>query len=235
MTNKKIAWEKFVPNYDTNNLPPIHHISQHHQQEEDEKNTWEEEEEDEDESDNEKHGNLMSLINMEDFIFGRKIRTPFGEYEIDDDFSPYNMFDCWIGHTNFKISKEDLNILDNNIDGIGCLKVISPYRFFIGIEKMFTFPAIRIQIQKDLCKNLDISDDLSNESDVDNILNLMISRINDAIFSIKESEKWAVFVGKNGEVEAIKNSDFSSDTEYYQELSSLKSIKNGNIITYDST
>lgn len=234
MTTKKIAWEKFVPNYDANNLPPIQHISQKNQPDEDGKNNWEEEE-DEEETDDEKNMSLMNLFNIEDLLVGRKIRTPFGEYEIDDDFSPYNMFDCWIGHTNFKISKEDLHILDNKIDGIGCLKVISPYRFFIGIEKMFTFPAVRIQIQKDLCHNLDISDDLQNESNADNIINLMISRINDAIFSIRESEKWAVFVGQNGEVEAIKNSDYSSDVEYYQDLSSLKSIKNGNIITYDST
>ena len=233
MITRKIAWEKFIPNYESNGisdipLPRVHSTEK-------ETDEWNEEDEEDTDEDDQKPAGIMSLLNIEDLIIGRKITTPFGEYEMDDDFSPYNMFDCWVGHTNFKITEEDFNILDNQIDGIGCLKVLSPYRFFIGIEKMFTFPAIRIQIQKDLCKNLDISDDLSNESDADNVLNLVISRINDAIFSIKESEKWAVFVGQNGDVEAIKNTDYSSDVEYYQELSGLKSLKNGSIITYDST
>lgn len=233
MITRKIAWEKFVPNYESNNvsnIPPA--IEQEHKEEE--KTQWEDIEEEEEEEEQRPHG-IMNLFNIEDLLLGKKITTPFGEYEIDDDFSPYNMFDCWIGHTNFKITTQDFNVLDSEIDGIGCLKILSPYRFFIGIEKMFTFPAIRIQIQKDLCNNLEMSDELINETDADNILNLMISRINDAIFSIRESEKWAVFVGQNGEVEAIKNSDYSSDVEYYQELSDLKSLKNGNIITYDST
>lgn len=233
MITRKIAWEKFIPNYESNGisdipLPRVHSTEK-------ETDEWNEEDEEDTDEDDQKPAGIMSLLNIEDLLIGRKITTPFGEYEMDDDFSPYNMFDCWVGHTNFKITEEDFNILDNQIDGIGCLKVLSPYRFFIGIEKMFTFPAIRIQIQKDLCKNLDISDDLSNESDADNVLNLVISRINDAIFSIKESEKWAVFVGQNGDVEAIKNTDYSSDVEYYQELSGLKSLKNGSIITYDST
>lgn len=233
MITRKIAWEKFIPNYESNNISniPLPRVNKT----EEETNEWNEEDEEDLDEDDQKPAGIMNLLNIEDLLIGRKVTTPFGEYEMDDDFSPYNMFDCWIGHTNFKITEEDFNILDNQIDGIGCLKVLSPYRFFIGIEKMFTFPAIRIQIQKDLCKNLDISDDLSNESDADNVLNLIISRINDAIFSIKESEKWAVFVGHNGDVEAIKNTDYSSDVEYYQELSSLKSLKNGSIITYDST
>lgn len=234
MTTRKIAWEKFIPNYESNNSEEVPIQRLHDKKNSNDNHEWSEEEEEEVEEEHVPNG-LMNLLNIEDLLTGRKIKTPFGEYEIDDDFSPYNMFDCWIGHTNFKITLEDFNILDNKIEGIGCLKVISPYRFFIGIEKMFTFPAIRIQIQKDLCKNLDISDDLENEDNIDNILNIMLSRINDAIFSIRESEKWAVFVGQNGDVEAIKNTDYPSDVEYYQELSELKSLKNGNIITYDST
>lgn len=234
MTQRKIAWEKFIPSYEINNSTNIPHITNSDESATSSEEEWNEDEE-EDDGEPEKLHPVMSLLNLEDMILGRKIKTPFGEYEIDDDFSPYNMFDCWVGHTNFRITSGDLSILDSKIDGIGCLKVISPYRFFIGIEKMFTFPAIRIQIQKDLCHNLDISDDLENENNADNIINLMISRINDAVFSIRDSEKWAVFVSRTGDVEAIKNSDFSSDIEYYQELSELKSLKNGNIITYDST
>jgi hypothetical protein len=137
------------------------------------------------------------------------------------------MFECWIGHTNFRITNNDVHILNKKIDGIGCLKVLSPYRFFIGIERMFNFSCVRTQIQDKLCNNLD-------SAELNVVEDSLISKINDALFSIKDSEKWAVFVGKNGEMETIKISQFESESEYQNSLKKLKSLKNGNIITYDS-
>lgn len=219
--SRKIAWEKFTPSYESKvlNAPQLE----------------DENEEEELDEESEEMPEMLGFVNLDEIISRRKIKTPFGYYEIDDDFSPYNMFDCWIGHTNFKITKKDFNILNKEIDGIGCLKILSPYRFFIGIEKMFSFPAVRIQIQKDLCNNLEMQDEIEEvNANVDHTINMVISKINDALFSIRDSEKWAVFVGRNGEVKTIKNSEFDSDIEYQNKLKSLKSLKNGNIITYDS-
>lgn len=221
-SNKKIAWEKFTPNYETTNFIP----------EEERQPAISDIENEENEIQND--ASFMNFLNLQDIMESNKVKTPFGLYSIDDDFSPYNMFECWIGHTNFKITKEDYNILNNDIDGIGCLKVLSSYRFFIGIEKMFTFPAVRIQIQKYLCKNMLIDNTFDSKDDIDHTINLLISKINDALFSIKESEKWAVFVGRDGTVQTIKDSEFDSDSDYTDKLRQLKSLKNGNIITYDS-
>jgi len=100
---------------------------------------------------------------------------------------------------------------------------------------MFSFPAIRIQIQKDLCHNLEFDDELVDFSgNVDQTINMVISRINDAIFNIRESEKWAIYIGNDGTIETIKNSDFEYEYEYNDKLKILKSLKSGNIITYDS-
>ena len=218
-TIRKIAWEKFTPISDGNSNPP-----------DEEKDL----DEDSEEFDEEQEG-LVNLINLEEVLSKRKVKTPFGYYDLNDDFSPYNMFECWIGHTNFRLTKSDFNILNSKIEGIGCLKILSPYRFFIGIEKMFTFPAVRIQIQKDLCNNLEIQDDINVlNNNVDYTINMVISKINDALFSIRDSEKWAVFISRDGNVETIKNSEFESDIEYQNKLKNLKSLKNGNIITYDS-
>lgn len=220
-SSRKIAWEKFTPIYEVKNIGkeyPEDDID------DEESPTFQDHDDDEEA--------LMSLVNLDELVFKRKIRTPFGYYESDDDFSPYNMFDCWIGHSNFRITKKDFNILDKKIDGIGCLKVISPYRFFIGIERMFNFPCVRIQIQQELCNDLEIQDGFTTVDDGG--LNGLISKVNDALFSIKDSEKWAVFVGKDGQVKSIKNSEFESDLEYQNTLINLKSLKNGNIITYDS-
>lgn len=226
-TERKIAWEKFTPISEIN---PINHIDQNDIPDNDEEETVDEE----DEGSNE---NLVGrLINFEDLLINNKVRTPFGLYDTEDDFSPYNMFECWVGHTNFKLTRKDFDILNNDINGIGCLKVLSPYRFFIGIEKMFSFAAVRIQIQKDLCKNLNMEETfIDGNDDVDNVINMVISRINDAFFNIKDSERWAVFVSnEGGNIQSIKNSECGSDLEYQKKLSNLKSLKNGNIIIYDS-
>lgn len=60
-------------------------------------------------------------------------------------------FDCWVGHTNFDITHEIKNTLDA-IDGIEVLKVMSRYRFFIGIGKMFEFKNVRKSIEKKITK-----------------------------------------------------------------------------------
>ena len=56
-------------------------------------------------------------------------------------------FDCWIGHTNFNITNSIKNKL-NEVDGIEVLNIISRYRFFIGIGKMFEFTEVRKDIEK---------------------------------------------------------------------------------------
>lgn len=228
-SNRKIAWEKFNPSSEFNNF------SNNEEELHDVKNVSWEEDDEELEEESEEAGLSNILNGMDAILLRRRHRTPFGYYDMDDDFSPYNMFECWIGHTNFRITLEDFNILDKKIEGLGCLKVLSPYRFFIGIERMFSFPSIRIQIQKELCNNLEFDESLIDYSgDVDQALNIIISRINDAIFSIKDSEKWAVYIGPDGSIQVIKNSDFDSEIDYNKELKNLKSFKNGNIITYDS-
>lgn len=215
MTEKKIAWEKFTPNYENT-------INQ--EDESDEMSYLDMENEEEEDG---------RELNLGHFLLSRKVRTPFGNYEIDDPFSPYNMFECWIGHTNFKITDEDFEKLDLKIDGIGCLALISPYRFFIGIEKLFTFPVARMQIQKELCNNLKAPEHLDDDS-VDSLINTAFSKINESLFSIQDSEKWAVFIGNDGTIETIKSSEFPSELEYLETLTKLKKNKNGNIITYDS-
>lgn len=165
-------------------------------------------------------------------LFNKKIKTPMGYYCVDDQFAPQNMFDCWICHTNFPICEKEYNILDNDIEGIGCLQVLSKYRFFIGIEKLFTFTSVRCQIQKELCNNLETHEIISNdfESNFQNTLN----KINEAFFDLKNHEKWAVFIGYDGSIQTIKNTEFSSEDEYQKTLKMLKSLKDGNIIICDN-
>lgn len=73
---------------------------------------------------------------------------PFSAKLIEDSAMLSN-YDCWLGHTNFDITKDIKTILDK-IDGIEVLKICSRYRFFIGIGKMFDFKTVRGLIEKEL-------------------------------------------------------------------------------------
>lgn len=79
------------------------------------------------------------------------IRTPLGFYQPEDKMIPSKMFDCWIGHTNFPITSYEENILDN-IDGIEALKIMTKYRFFIGVGRFFEFVDVNQSIHKKLLR-----------------------------------------------------------------------------------
>jgi len=56
-------------------------------------------------------------------------------------------FDCWMGYTNFNITEGIKDKLDST-EGIEVLKVLSRYRFFVGIGKMFDFKDVRRKIEQ---------------------------------------------------------------------------------------
>ena len=85
------------------------------------------------------------------FFMPKKINTPFGQYEAGDPMSPASMFDCWICHTNFPICAQEYKTINEKIAGIGAFKVISKYRFFIGVEKLFDFSDVRREIEDKIC------------------------------------------------------------------------------------
>ena len=92
---------------------------------------------------------LSSEIEEEEYE-GQEIQeqeTLFLPKNFYETISLMSRFDCWIGHTNFNITtsiKEKLN----EVDGVEVLNVMSRYRFFIGIGKMFTFSDVRKEIEK---------------------------------------------------------------------------------------
>ena len=93
---------------------------------------------------------LSSEIEEEEEYEGQEIQeqeTLFLPKNFYETISLMSRFDCWIGHTNFNITtsiKEKLN----EVDGVEVLNVMSRYRFFIGIGKMFTFSDVRKEIEK---------------------------------------------------------------------------------------
>jgi len=140
-----------------------------------------------------------------------KVKTPIGSYDIDDPLSPNKMFECWIGHTNFRITQSDYSVMDS-INGLGCMRVISPNRFFVGIEKLFDFQTLRLEIESLLCKE-------EEKESLSEVLHRLGS----------SKQKWAVFINHDGEIQTITD----QEDGYQKKLNALKKLKNGNIITCD--
>ena len=66
-----------------------------------------------------------------------------------EDISLLSNFECWIGHTNFDITRDIKDTLDKT-QGIEILKILSRYRFFIGVGKMFDFKNVRKNVENNI-------------------------------------------------------------------------------------
>ena len=48
----------------------------------------------------------------------KMLHTPLGIFPEESTLKPSDRWDCWLGYTNFGITRNIKNILDNEIDGI---------------------------------------------------------------------------------------------------------------------
>lgn len=78
------------------------------------------------------------------------IHTPFGHVPYDSKFKPSDRWECWLGYTNFGITK---NVLDKlqKVEGVDALKVLSRYSFCVGVGKLFEFNEVRQNIENEIC------------------------------------------------------------------------------------
>lgn len=209
---KKIAWEKWY-DVDPNESVNIASLTQDILNSEDEFSEKEE----------------SDGVNIENFMFIKRISTPVGAFDPNDNMLPTKMFDCWIGHTNFAITDKELSVLDN-VEGIEVLEVMTKYRFFIGIGKLFNFQSVRLNIQHALCGNesneLEMTGDITGTSAI-------FQKINEIMMNVQGRDRWAVYVGKDGSIRSISSDEYPEKEDYYRELQVLRSNKNGNIITFE--
>jgi len=86
------------------------------------------------------------------------IASPLGIIPYNEYTASSKIFNFWIGHTNFNISKNIASIIEE-ADGIELLDIFTRYRFRIAIGKCFDdniiMKNINDQIQKFLDKSYD--------------------------------------------------------------------------------
>jgi len=137
MKKYKIGWQKYEDFLEKQMSSPLLDLFTHIVNEKMPKDQNEEgyestpyEEQDESE---ENEGNFSSVIPI----------SP----QLMEEISMLSAYDCWIGHTNFDITLGIKNKLDRT-EGVEVLQILSRYRFFIGLGKLFDFKQVRSDIEK---------------------------------------------------------------------------------------
>lgn len=82
------------------------------------------------------------------------ISSPLGLIPYNEHTAPSKIFNFWVGHTNFNISKSIINIIEA-CDGVELLDVFTRYRFRIGVGKCFTDSAVMNSITVNTVQFLD--------------------------------------------------------------------------------
>lgn len=64
------------------------------------------------------------------------IATPMGIIPVTDNTASGKIFNFWMGHSNFNITKKVVSLIEET-DGVETLDVFTRYRFRIGVGKAF--------------------------------------------------------------------------------------------------
>jgi len=142
----------------------------------------------------------------------RLLYTPYGVVPLDSNLN--QLEDCWVGHTNFTISRTHEAILDK-IEGVEIFKPFSRYRFLIGVGKLFNSADVKFRIQKALevdSRAQYLVDNFNLDDKTQTKVNALIDKISN------KHEFWTVWVLPNGSIETACTDDF---TEEYLELETV--------------
>ncbi|MAH50805.1 hypothetical protein CMI37_33615 [Candidatus Pacearchaeota archaeon] len=145
------------------------------------------------------------------------VTTPMGMYQLHDKMNIMNQFDCWMGYTNFDITESVREVIEKT-KGVELLNIMTRYRFFLGVGKLFDFSDVRREIEESLRGDSSLDDDTEET----------VEMIRD---NISVDRYWAIFVCKSGEI--LYTSTNEDDDEIYEktlEHYKKRKSKNGGLI-----
>ena len=194
MLNKKIAWERW--DEDVVEQEIVENVYDKHEDIEDEEGVEEA---------------LAFLERIPSLV-----TTPMGMFQLHDKMNIMNQFDCWMGYTNFDITKSVEETIEST-EGVELLSVMTRYRFFLGVGKMFSFSDVRRSIESKLCSS---TLDQNTKESVDLIK-----------ASISSDRYWTIFVSQSGEI-SYASTNNEEDEDYFSKLSHYqkRKTKNGGVI-----
>lgn len=168
------------------------------------------------------------------------IPTKHGPHPLPEYARPGYLFNFWVGHTNFKLTEDDCETLDS-ILGVETLDVFTPYRFRIGIGKMFKFANVRARIHNFVIGDTTLQAYMSEENaakpeDIKNRIQTIRETTGVDIFKVRTSEEyplWAFFMLPNGNHEILQSDVVTEDfTDKLKTLESAHQKVGGVLLTY---
>lgn len=150
--------------------------------------------------------------------------TPFGIMPIKLSSEMYNQKNVFVGHTNFDIDQNILEIIDNT-PGVESLQLISPYRFQIIVGMAFNSKSVRQNISNRLCKK---DDNFSFSVEDDNKI------YNETLSLRKAGKPWLLYVLPNGKFESKQ---YENDDNLEKDISLYNSFVNriGGVVISDNS
>ena len=79
----------------------------------------------------------------------RVISTALGFMAITEHNRAGNVFNFWIGHTNFRLTRTVVEIIEE-VDGVESFDIYTPYRFRISIGKAFDASNVKSRLLEEL-------------------------------------------------------------------------------------
>jgi hypothetical protein len=98
----------------------------------------------------EEDDNIEQNITDKKKFFTKQIKviaTPMGVIPVNENTSSVKIFNFWLGHTNFNLTKGVCTVIEN-IDGVETLDIFTRYRFRIGVGKAFKDSEVMQEIQE---------------------------------------------------------------------------------------
>ena len=154
------------------------------------------------------------LLSPDIFLQQQKILyTPLGAFPEESPMKPSDRWDCWVGHTNFSITNNIADAIEN-IEGVEALRILGRYSFFIGVGKLFDIKDVRTKMEKELCvyTEQEILADANTQATVDLVKE-----------QLKTKKYWSMLVSPEGNVEYIVSD--TMDRIYLEGLSGLLKLK----------
>lgn len=81
--------------------------------------------------------------------FGSMVFSPLGTFHERDPMNPNLHFKFWVGHTNFRITHEDVDNI-RFTDGVEMFNIWTPYRFIVAFGEQFQSGEVKQAIEQNV-------------------------------------------------------------------------------------
>ena len=175
---------------------------------------------------NDKMGMLKGIISHHE----RMIHTPFGQISENDTTNPIHDTEFFIGHTNFNLSKSRVLAI-NDIEGVEFLKIISRYRFAVGVGTLFSSESVQLAIENILKAERQVAS-IRKQDEEEEVSTEIQSVIDEILTQVKTDDKWVAYIFPHGKY-LINFMKSDEELELRKEELSTKyaSLSNGMVLS----